>query len=89
MVGTIAHVNLSSNQLPYKYQIGEAILLKNNIVKTVANKISKIDNVFRNCNLEVIAGENNFVATVKEGNCRFEFDYSQVYWNSNNHTDRE
>ena len=29
------------------------------------------------------------MATVKEGNTRFTFDYSKVYWNSNNHTDRE
>ena len=54
MVGTIAHVNLEANQLPYKYQIGEAILLKNKIVKTVANKISKIDNVIYNNIIKII-----------------------------------
>ena len=64
-------------------------MLKNPHVKTVVNKTEKIDNVFRNAQLEVIAGENNFIAIVKEGNARFTLDYSEVYWNSNNHTDRE
>jgi tRNA (guanine37-N1)-methyltransferase len=89
MVGTIAHVNLESCQLPYKHLIGEAIMLKNSQVRTVVNKTEKINNVYRNATLEVIAGANNFITTVKEGNSRFDFDYSKVYWNSNNHTDRE
>ena len=89
MVGTIAHVNLERSNVKYKYLIGQAIMLKNKHVKTVVNKRGKIDNVFRNAPLEVIAGANNFITSVKEGNLRFEFDYAKVYWNSNNHTDRE
>ncbi|OLY85590.1 tRNA (guanine(37)-N1)-methyltransferase [Smittium mucronatum] len=32
--------------------------------------------------MEVLAGENNLVATVRESNCIFKFDFSKVYWNS-------
>lgn len=32
--------------------------------------------------MEVLAGEEDFVATVRENGCTFTFDFSAVYWNS-------
>lgn len=32
--------------------------------------------------MEVIAGENNFITAVKEHDCKFQMDFSKVYWNS-------
>ena len=54
MVGHIAHVNLRSEALEYKYLIGEVILVKNKkALKTVVNKVSSIENVYRTFPLEV------------------------------------
>ena len=37
--------------------------------------------------MELLAGEDNTVAKVKEGNCFFTFDFAKVYWNSRLHTE--
>ncbi|KAF2074996.1 hypothetical protein CYY_003692 [Polysphondylium violaceum] len=81
-IGHIAHLNLRDEQLPYKHLIGQAILDKNLQVKTVLNKVGKIDTVFRTFQIEVLAGEDNLVTEVKENECLFKFNFSEVYWNS-------
>eukprot|EP01105_Mastigella_eilhardi_P017971 TRINITY_DN4147_c0_g1_i1.p1 TRINITY_DN4147_c0_g1~~TRINITY_DN4147_c0_g1_i1.p1 ORF type:complete len:476 (+),score=137.76 TRINITY_DN4147_c0_g1_i1:18-1445(+) len=81
-VGTIAHVNLKDEQLPYRHLIGEAILAKNKQLKTVVNKLGTIDAKFRTFAMDVIAGENNFITDTSEGQCTFRMNYAEVYWNS-------
>ncbi|KAH0793197.1 tRNA (guanine(37)-N1)-methyltransferase [Histomonas meleagridis] len=81
-IGKIAHLNLLDEQLLYKHIIGQAILLKNTALKTVAIKTGAINNVYRNMNLEVIAGENSFITEVKQTGLTFRMDFSKVYWNS-------
>ena len=81
-IGHIAHLNLHDNQIPYKYIIGKCILLKNPLIKTVVCKKGQIDNVYRNMNLEVIAGENNFITKINQNSFTFKMDFSKVYWNS-------
>ncbi|XP_067894885.1 tRNA (guanine(37)-N1)-methyltransferase isoform X1 [Heterodontus francisci] len=81
-VGHIAHMNLRDHQLPYKYLIGQVIMDKNPGVTSVVNKTNIIDNTFRNFQMEVLAGEDNMIAKVKENNITYEFDFSKVYWNS-------
>ncbi|RCH77677.1 tRNA (guanine(37)-N1)-methyltransferase, partial [Rhizopus stolonifer] len=39
--------------------------------------------------MEILAGENNMIAEVKESGCRFKFDFSKVYWNSRLHTEHD
>ncbi|KAJ2956762.1 hypothetical protein NQZ79_g7433 [Umbelopsis isabellina] len=39
--------------------------------------------------MEVLAGDDNMIAEVKESGCRFRFDFSQVYWNSRLHTEHD
>ncbi|KAI9342796.1 guanine(37)-N1-methyltransferase [Zopfochytrium polystomum] len=82
LVGHIAHLNLRPEYLQFKEIIGNVILDKNKYVKTVVNKLDSIDNTFRFFKMEVLAGEKNFLTELKENNCRFEFDFSTVYWNS-------
>lgn len=39
--------------------------------------------------MEILAGDDNMIAEVKESGCRFRFDFSQVYWNSRLHTEHD
>uniref|UniRef100_A0A4W3GUF6 tRNA (guanine(37)-N1)-methyltransferase n=1 Tax=Callorhinchus milii TaxID=7868 RepID=A0A4W3GUF6_CALMI len=80
-VGHIVHMNLRDHQLPYKYLIGQVIMDKNPGITSVVNKTSMIDNAYRNFQMEVLAGEDNMIAKVKENNITYEFDFSKVYWN--------
>ncbi|OMJ30123.1 tRNA (guanine(37)-N1)-methyltransferase [Smittium culicis] len=81
-VGHIAHMNLRDEYLPYKSLIGQIVLDKSPKVKTVVNKLDSIDSTYRNFKMELLAGENNLIASVRESNCIFNFDFSKVYWNS-------
>nr|XP_033807194.1 tRNA (guanine(37)-N1)-methyltransferase isoform X2 [Geotrypetes seraphini] len=88
-VGHICHINLRDHQLPFKTLIGQVIIDKNRGITSVVNKINIIDSAYRNFQMEVLAGENNMVAKVKENNIRYEFDFSKVYWNSRLSTEHE
>ena len=46
--------------------------------RTVVHKIQNIDNEYRNLEMEVLAGEDNFITRVVEYNRIFEFDFSKV-----------
>lgn len=80
-VGHIAHMNLREHQLPFKNLIGQVIMDKNPGVTCVVNKTNVIDSTYRNFKMEVLAGEENMVAKVKENGVAYEFDFSRVYWN--------
>ncbi|KAF9168000.1 tRNA(m(1)G37)methyltransferase [Actinomortierella ambigua] len=82
IVGHIAHMNLREEYLPWKHLIGQVIKDKNPIIRTVVNKTDTIDTTFRFFKMEVLAGDDDMVAEVRESGCRFRFDFSQVYWNS-------
>ncbi|KAK7103350.1 tRNA (guanine(37)-N1)-methyltransferase-like [Littorina saxatilis] len=81
IIGHIAHLNLKSEVMDYKHLIGEVILDKNPSVKTVVNKLNTIDNTFRNFQMELLAGEDNFITRAKENGSVFEMDFAKVYWN--------
>ncbi|KAM9477843.1 tRNA (guanine(37)-N(1))-methyltransferase [Clarias gariepinus] len=88
-VGHIAHMNLRDHQLPYKHLIGQVIMDKNPGVTCVVNKTNTIDSTYRFFQMEVLAGENNMVAKVKENGVSYEFDFSRVYWNPRLSTEHE
>ncbi|KAF9999088.1 tRNA(m(1)G37)methyltransferase [Modicella reniformis] len=88
-VGHIAHMNLKDEYLPYKHLIGQVIMDKNPNLRTVVNKMDSIDTTFRFFKMELLAGEDDMIAEVKESGCKFKLDFSQVYWNSRLHTEHE
>ncbi|XP_034431311.1 tRNA (guanine(37)-N1)-methyltransferase [Hippoglossus hippoglossus] len=88
-VGHIAHMNLRDHQLLYKSLIGQVIMDKNPGITCVVNKINIIDSTYRNFKMEVVAGEENMVAKVKENGVTYEFDFSRVYWNSRLSTEHQ
>ncbi|KAJ7675332.1 Met-10+ like-protein-domain-containing protein [Mycena rosella] len=89
MTGHIAHINLKEEYLPYKYLIGQILLDKNAQVRTVVNKLDSIDTQFRFFKMELLAGDPDYVVEHHESDCRFTFDFTQVYWNSRLHTEHE
>ncbi|CAG0903695.1 unnamed protein product, partial [Darwinula stevensoni] len=89
LVGHIAHVNLRDHQLPFKDLIGQVVLDKLKNVRTVVNKVTVIENTFRNFAMEVLAGDNETQVCVKENHCSYEFDFAKVYWNPRLSTEHE
>ncbi|KAJ7293053.1 Met-10+ like-protein-domain-containing protein [Mycena rebaudengoi] len=91
ITGHIAHVNLNDEYLPYKHIIGQILLDKNkgSRIRTVVNKLGNIDTQFRFFKMELLAGDPDYVVTHYESDCRFTFDFTQVYWNSRLHTEHD
>lgn len=89
IIGHIIHLNLRDHNLEYKNLIGEVLLDKVKNCKTVVNKMNQIDNTYRNFSFELLHGEDNFITCTKENGCKFEFDFSKVYWNPRLSTEHE
>lgn len=80
--GHIIHLNLRDHLLEYRHLIGQVLIDKIKTCRTVIIKSNIIANTYRNFSLELIAGEEDYVVTIKENRCNFQFDFSKVYWNS-------
>lgn len=83
-IGHIAHLNLLDSQLPYKNIIGNIFLemSRKSGIRTVVNKTDALTSEFRELPLEIIAGENNLTAEVKQHGIPFLVPFDKVYWNS-------
>lgn len=55
MIGSIAHINLRKELLPFQYLIGQIILDKLKCIHLVVNKLDSISNEFRTFPMQVIA----------------------------------
>ena len=88
-VGHVAHVNLREEFLPYKYTIAKVIADKNSRIQTVVNKVGAIDSMFRVPNWELLYGDADLKATVKQHGYSFEVDFGKVYWNSRLETEHK
>ena len=88
IVGHIAHLNLLPVFLPFRFLIGHVLLSKHaSTLRTVVNKLDSIDTQFRYFAMELLAGTPEYIATVSESDCLFEFDFRSVYWNSRLHAE--
>ena len=61
--------------------VAQVVLDKLSHVKTVVNKLHEIDSVYRNFELEILAGEPNTIVKCRESKATFQFDFAKVYWN--------
>ena len=88
-VGHVAHVNLRSQYLPYKYLLGQLLFDKVPGIKTVINKVEDVGShsVYRTFPYEVLAGEDDLDVTVSHNDCIFRFNFGKVYWNSRLNTE--
>ncbi|TKR61566.1 hypothetical protein L596_028660 [Steinernema carpocapsae] len=84
-IGHIAHCNLRPELLPYKSVIASILIDKAAWCKTVVNKVDEINTKFRFFEMELLAGEDDYVTEVKEGKVRFRLDFSKLFWNSRLH----
>jgi len=66
----------------YCFIIGQILLDSNPQIRTVVNKTNNIDDTFRFFKMELLAGDDDLMAVVKENGCQFTFDFAKVYWNS-------
>ncbi|SOV76270.1 met-10+ like protein, putative [Plasmodium sp. gorilla clade G3] len=82
IIGHIAHLNFCDKLESCKKIIAEIILDKNKSIKTVINKKDILNNTHRTFNIELLAGENNYVTQLKENNIRVNLNYELIYWNS-------
>ncbi|GAW80207.1 Met-10+ domain containing protein [Plasmodium gonderi] len=82
MIGHIAHLNFCEKFEDYKKVIAEIILDKNKSIKTVINKKEMLNNVHRTFNMELLAGEKNYLTMLKENDIKIKLNYELIYWNS-------
>ncbi|CAB0005837.1 unnamed protein product [Nesidiocoris tenuis] len=78
IIGHIVHLNLRPELNEYKTVIGQVLLDKIPHARTVVTKTDNIDSKFRNFKMEIIAGEEDFIATTKENRAIFKLDFSKV-----------
>ena len=80
-MGDIAHMNLSKEQMPYKSIIGQVMLDKNSVLRSVVTKIGHINSEYRFYDLECIAGDSSsFETNLVEDKVKFKVDVSKMYW---------
>lgn len=89
IAGHLAHLNLREEFKPYGLLIGQVILDKNTLLRTVVDKIDTIDTQFRTFQMKILAGADDFIVEQSESGCKFKFDFSKVYWNSRLSTEHE
>jgi len=80
-VGHIVHLNLREEFFEYKKIIGQVLLDKIPSSRTIINKPLLINEEYRQINIERLAGDDDYIAEVSENGCRYNVDYSKVFWN--------
>lgn len=88
VIGDVAIVKLSDALLPFRHEIGEALMIANNSVRTVMSD-SGVKGDLRIRELEQIAGIGGSETVHKEFGIRIKIDPSKVYFNPRLATERE
>lgn len=74
-------MNLTGKLYDFRYLIGQVVLEKNPIIRSVVTKIGQIESTFRFYDLDCIAGDDStFDTQLFEDKVKFKVDVSRVYW---------
>jgi len=87
-VGDIILLRLPEELLPYKHEVGAALLEVFPNVKTVLRYVRGISGELRLPSVEIIAGEQKTETTHKENNCLYKLDVAKVMFSRDNKKER-
>ncbi|THD24737.1 tRNA (guanine(37)-N1)-methyltransferase [Fasciola hepatica] len=82
IMGHVAHFNLKPDALPYRHVIGQVVMDKVANIRTVIHKAANIASDFRTFEMDLMAGEPEYITSVCENQLVYHLDVSKVYWNS-------
>ncbi|MFX0085862.1 MAG: class I SAM-dependent methyltransferase family protein [Candidatus Hodarchaeota archaeon] len=88
-VGSIGIIELRSELLPWKHEIGEIYLSFLPELTTLALKVGTASNTERLPNFEILAGEKNPITLHKELGCKFWIDAIKLTFSNGNHAERQ
>ncbi|MGA9099020.1 MAG: class I SAM-dependent methyltransferase family protein [Methanotrichaceae archaeon] len=81
IIGDIAIVSIPPEMSDYKWMVSEALIASRRNIKTVLNKVSKLDGDRRVADFEVLAGKDT-VTEHKELGYSYRLDVCKVFFNS-------
>lgn len=88
-IGDIIIVRIPDSLLAKKKLIGETLLNKVKIAKSVFYQASAVEGDFRTRNLEILAGEDKTETEYKEFGCKFTVDVENAFFSPRLSTERE
>lgn len=88
-IGSIIIIRIPESLLSKKKIIGEALLDRVNIAKSVFYQSTAVEGDFRTRDLEILAGEDSTETEYKEFGCRFTVDVKNAFFSPRLSTERE
>ncbi len=88
-IGGIIIVRIPDSLLPKKKIIGETLLEKVKVARSVFYQASEVKGDFRTRNLEILAGEDSTETEYRESGCRFAVDVQNAFFSPRLSTERE
>jgi len=88
-IGDIIIVRIPDSLLSKKKIIGETLLNKVKVARSVFYQTSDVEGNFRTRNLEILAGEDNTETEYKEFGCKFVVDVENAFFSPRLSTERE
>ncbi len=88
-VGSVGIIELKSELLPWKHEIGEIYLSFLPELTTLALKVGTVSNAERLPDFEILAGDKNTITLHKELGCKFWIDALKLTFSNGNHAERQ
>jgi tRNA (guanine37-N1)-methyltransferase len=80
-IGHVAHVNLRKPHVRYGKIIGRVMLDRlRPSIRTVVNKLGEVGGPYRTYEMDLLAGDDDYLVRVVEHGVSLDFDLRKVYW---------